>query len=186
MKKNEVKTAPSPNVLKKIAMVGTIAAFMFMAIASTDEEETSKPPDSSTRTAVGRSKPCGNVEVVITSASTRNEVGDDMLKAKASKGGIYVVVEWSYKNITKKPISMFDGPSMSLVSDDGTKYDSDADATSSHATEGDNDEKVVSDLNPGITVSGSEVFEVSKELFEPTKWSALVESDGSTCWFNLQ
>lgn len=186
MKSPQTNETSKVSYLQKALVAGTISAFMFMAVASTDVEETSAPPETSEQIAMETTAPCGNVEVKITKVSSRSQVGDMEFGTKASEGGILVVVEWSYKNISKKPISMFDGPSMTLVSEDGTTYDADVDATSSYATETESDEKVVSDLNPGITVKGAEVFEVSEELFDASKWSIKVESDETTCWFKMQ
>lgn len=174
------------NNTKHVISMLTVALFAIFAVASTDEEETSAPPENSSKTALQVPVACGNVEATITSVSTRNSVGGEYLRATASEGGVYVVVKWSYKNITKKPINMFEGPSLTLVAGDGTRYDSDVDASSSFASEGEDDEKIVSDLNPGIKVKGSAVFEVSKELYDPSKWSILVESGGSSQWFKIQ
>jgi hypothetical protein len=186
MKTSQTTETSKMGYLQKALAAGTICAFMFMAIASTDVEETSAPPETSERLAMGTTASCGNVDVTITKIASKDRVGDMDFGTKASEGGILVVVEWSYKNTSKKPIDMFDGPSMSLVSEDGTTYESDVDATSSYATETENDEKVLSDLNPGITVKGAEVFEVSRELFDASKWSVKVESDATTCWFKMQ
>ena len=64
--------------------------------------------------------------------------------------------------------------------------EADLDASSSYASSSNFDEKVVSDLNPGITVDGAEVFEVSKELFDVATWSARVVTDDGNLWFNLR
>ena len=174
------------NNIKHVISMLTVALFVIFAVASTDEEETSAPPENSSMTALRVPVACGNVEASITSVSTRNSVGGEYFRVNAAEGGVYVVVKWSYKNITRKPIDMFGGPSLTLVADDGTRYDSDIDASSSFATEDGNDEKVLSDLNPGIKVNGSAVFEVSKVLYDPSKWSILVESGGTSQWFKIQ
>nr|WP_289214195.1 hypothetical protein [Halobacillus campisalis] len=50
-------------------------------------------------------------------------------------------------------------------------YDSDVDASSGYAVETDIDNsKILSDLNPDISVTAIEVYEVSKERFAQGKW----------------
>ncbi|WP_132102099.1 hypothetical protein [Dehalobacter sp. MCB1] len=41
---------------------------------------------------------------------------------------------------------------------------------------GDNNGKILSDLNPGITTVESKVFEISKELYNSGKWFVLIDN----------
>lgn len=75
---------------------------------------------------------------------------------------------------------------MYLIAPDGTKYYSDIDASSSFATEQNNNGKILSDLNPGIKVQSSKVFEVSSELFSEESWKLLVDADGTKAYVLLQ
>jgi len=70
----------SSKTVKNASKAGVMAAFMFMAIASTDEVETSAPPDSSQKNPLGNSVVCGNVEVTIKSVSERYQVGGEMFE----------------------------------------------------------------------------------------------------------
>ena len=66
---------------------------------------------------------------------------------------------------------MFSYPTVSLVDEKGTEYSSDIDASSSYAVETNIDNsKVLSDLNPDISVTDTAVYEVSKEKFAQGKW----------------
>jgi len=126
---------------------------------------------------VGDSFSTPTFEIRIISAQVRSSVGDSMFNSQAGQGGIYVAIKWSYKNISKKPISAFDLPTLHLVSPDGTKYDTDLGASASYATELNTNAKVLSDLNPGIQVTDADVFEVSREQFNPELWKILVDAD---------
>lgn len=117
------------------------------------------------------------LEIVITSIKEVAQVGSDGFEAKPSQGGTYVAVQWQYKNISKEPIGSFSTPTLHLVDKSGTKYDSDIDATSSLATEIKLDSKIMSDLNPGITVKDAEVFEISKEAFKAGGWKISIDAD---------
>ena len=94
---------------------------------------------------------------------------------------MYIAVRFKYKNISTKPIGMFSSkPDIKLKSPDGTKYNSDNGASVAYAAQLNLDEKVFSDLNPGITVNSATVFEVSQELFNPATWKVLIEADNNT------
>jgi len=134
----------------------------------------SEPPPA---LKVGDSFSTPNFEIRIISAQVRSSVGDSMFNSQAGQGGIYVAIKWNYKNISKKPISAFDLPTLHLVSPDGTKYDTDLGASASYATELNTNAKVLSDLNPGIQITDADVFEVSREQFNPKLWKILVDAD---------
>ncbi len=88
-----------------------------------------------------------------------------------SKGGVFVAVQWSLRNVGKNPVSSYSLPnSMRLVSSDGVTYDSDVGATTQLAGEWNIDTKILSNLNPRITIEEVAVFEVSKELLEQSGW----------------
>ena len=107
-------------------------------------------------------------------------VGDDIFQTKANQGAIFVAVQYMYKNVSSKPVSSFSLPKIRLVDGNGTEYEADIDASSSYATVLHLDEKILSDLNPGISSRGAEVFEVSKELFNPSTWRIKVKADGES------
>ena len=180
---NHMKNRETMN--KKWQAFAVIGTFMFFAIASIDEDVSA--PASGDRIPLNTAGSAGGVEVKISKVKTRQSVGDpNFLGVTASEGGTYVVIHYSIKNVSKKPLGMFSQPSVELVSNDNVVYEADLDASSSYASSSNFDEKVVSDLNPGITVDGAEVFEVSKELFDVATWSARVVTDDGNLWFNLR
>lgn len=115
--------------------------------------------------------------MTIQPVKVRRSVGGEYFKSTPAEGAIYVVVQYSYKNISDKPIGTFSKPSFNLVDANGVKYDSDAGASGSLATELKLSEKVLSDLNPGITVKGADAYEISKESWEAKGWNVLVKAD---------
>jgi hypothetical protein len=150
-----------------------IAVAMLFAIASDDES----PPASTTDATLNTPVETSMFEVTFTSNVTRQKVGGEFISTTAAEGATYVIVSYKYKNITKKPIGMFDLPDLYLYSGDGIKYDEDLEASSSFASESNDDEKVFSDLNPGISTKTSKVFEVSKELYDAGGWYVVFEAD---------
>jgi len=137
-------------------------------------------------TEIGANFRTDKFEIQISSVELRSSVGKTFFVSKPSEGAIYLAVVWNYKNIYSKPISSFDNPTLYLIAPDGTKYYSDIDASGSFATEQDNNAKILSDLNPGIKVQTSKVFEVSKELFSEESWKLLVDADGTKTYVLLQ
>ena len=88
-----------------------------------------------------------------------------------SKGGVYIAIKWSLSNVGNKPVSSYSLPhTVQLVSSDGATYDQDISATVQLAGEWNIDSKVISNLNPKITVEEVAVFEISKELIEQGGW----------------
>lgn len=70
----------------------------------------------------------------------------------------------------QKPVNPFSIGQAHLLGEKGTEYDSDIDATSTHATATEiNNSKFASDLNPSIQVIDVQVFEVSKEAYAQGK-----------------
>lgn len=158
------------------------------AIVGTDEKKDGSSRSSATGSApaekesqpsvrVGEAFTTPTFEIQIRTAQARSSVGNIMFASQPSDGAIYVAIQWSYKNISQKPVSSFRSPSVHLLSPDGTRYDADLGASASYATELDLDAKVFSDLNPGIRVVDANVFEVSREMFDPTTWKILVDAD---------
>ena len=119
-----------------------------------------------------------NMELTVTSVSEKTSVGGQYLNEKASEGGTLVVVDWQYKNTSNEPIGTFSQPSIKLVDSNGVEYSSDGGKSASYATEIKLDRKILSDLNPGITVKDASVFEVSKESCAQGSWNVIIKADG--------
>ena len=109
------------------------------------------------------------IEARILEVSQQQQVGGEYLSKTASQGAVLLIVVWEYKNITDKPIGMFQKIDLKLVDTTGNVYNPDVDATTTFIAASSEllkiNEKVISDLNPGITVRGAKVFEVAKARF---------------------
>ncbi|QIZ07578.1 DUF4352 domain-containing protein [Priestia megaterium] len=120
---------------------------------------------------VGESFKTDDLEYTITKVEEKDKVGNEYLNKKVSEGGTFVAVQYTVKNVGSEPVGMFDYPSINLVDEKGTKYDSDIDASSNYAVETDIDNsKIASDLNPDIQVTDTQVYEVSKAKYAQGKW----------------
>ena len=119
-----------------------------------------------------------NMEIIITLAEERFSVGSGFFREEPSEGGTLVAVQWQYKNTSNKPIGMFSQPSIRMEDAKGVQYRSDIGKSISFATELDIDRKIISDLNPGITVKDADVFEIGKEAYSKSEWFIVVKADG--------
>lgn len=156
-----------------------IAIIVLSAIGNADDETPSKTSSSKGDTEqiynIGDTIAFKNYEVTIDAVTTQSEVGGEYFKTTPSDGGIFVCVDLKYKNTSDKPISSFSTPTIRLVDSNGTKYSEDIEASSYYATEKDPDRKILSDLNPGITVSDNEVYEISKDAYETGEWYLVID-----------
>jgi hypothetical protein len=158
-----------------LRIIGILSVFFVLSVLSGcgDSEPAAAPEPAS----IGETITTDKVEIIITSGETKKVVGSEFLPSKPADGGIYYAVQWQYKNISDKPIESFKVPRLKLVDGNNTEYESDIGASASYATELKLSAKILSDINPGITIKDAHVFEVSEELFNTEDWKLLVDSD---------
>ena len=116
-------------------------------------------------------------EITIKNVSTATKVGTQYVNSQSAEGGIYVCVDFTYKNVSTEPISSWDFPTVELVDSNGVEYSSDVSASSYYATEKDPNRKVLSDLNPGIMVTDNKVFEIAEESYNQGEWYLVVDNN---------
>lgn len=113
----------------------------------------------------------GKLEVTVTKFEEKARVGSQYVSKEASEGGTFVAIQYKMKNVSEEPVGMFSYPTLKLVDEKGTKYDSDLEASTNYSIEtGIDDSKLLSDLNPDISVNDSNVYEISKEKFAKGNW----------------
>lgn len=144
------------------------------------------PADQKVNAKIGSIIATGDLEVSVTSLTLRDNLGEgSFVEASASKGGVYLVADWTYKNATRRPMSSFSNPTIRLLSPDKIEYKEDVGATSARASEIEVDEKIISNLNPGITVQSTAVFEVSRELLSESGWQIQIKYDDSKALYDI-
>ena len=109
-------------------------------------------------------------ELTVSKVQKETYIGNEWYNVTPVDGAVYVAIQYGYKNTSKEPLTTWDRPIVKLTSPDGVVYDSDFDASTTYVTECDIDEKVLSDLNPGLSVNGAVVFEVAKSELEKDGW----------------
>lgn len=116
-------------------------------------------------------------EITIKNVSTAMNVGSKYLNSQPAEGGVYVCVDFTYKNVSTEPINSWDFPTVELVDSNGVEYSSDVSASSYYATEKDPNRKILSDLNPGITVTDNKVFEIAEESYNQGEWYLVIDNN---------
>ncbi|MEA1911771.1 MAG: DUF4352 domain-containing protein [Spirochaetota bacterium] len=135
---------------------------------------------SSTITAkVNETVTTDDFEITVTSIKKLKKVGNEYFNSEPASGGIYVAIQYTYKNISNEPMTMWDTPDFYLYDSNDVKYKTDSGASGFYATELELNEKVLSELNPGISANGADVFEVSAERIEEGAWKLKVVADKS-------
>ena len=166
-------------------IVGVVLAGGSSDAAKTTASAAHKPisvqtPPAPPRFHVGETFQTRTFRVTISSATVTNAVGSGFVRSTPASGGEYVAVAWSYTNTSGAPVVAFQAPSLELIDPSGHVYDADLGASASFATQINADSKVLSNVNPGITITDGDVFEVSKALFDASTWRLRVTSgDGS-------
>ena len=126
---------------------------------------------------IGDTVSTNKFELTLTNVEIKNKVGTEYLNSTPAEGGIYVAVKWKYKNVSNAPISSWNHPILYLYDSNNTRYSSDISASSYYATEVDPDRKILSDLNPGISTTDADVFEISKDNYDNGEWFIEIDAD---------
>jgi hypothetical protein len=135
---------------------------------------------SSTITAkVNETVTTDDFEITVTSIKKLKKVGNEYFNSEPASGAIYVAIQYTYKNISNEPMGMLDTPSFFLYDSNEVKYKTDSGASMYYSIELDFNEIVISELNPGISANGADVFEVSTEKIEEGLWKLNVVADKS-------
>jgi len=114
----------------------------------------------------------GGAEITVTDVFQRNDVGrgNQFAYTQAADGGVLIVVHTKIRNIGDTPLKAYNFPDIFLLDENGTKYKEDAGKKAAYAVEYESNKKLVSDLNPDISVNDAAVFEVSKSRFNQSTW----------------
>jgi hypothetical protein len=110
-------------------------------------------------------------EILVSKVFTSEKVGGEWFQEKASSGGEFVIVEYQYKNTSKKPIGRFSCPSVYLYnSTDEVSFNTDTGANIAYYADNEFDEKSFSKLNPNITIKTANVFEIASIDLQEKEW----------------
>lgn len=180
---NAAASKKGSNLITKLAFwvggifIGLIVLGAFFGSKNKGGDQIQEVQKEEQKILVGDVFKTDKFEISIVSTKARSSVGNSFLNSQPAEGAIYIAIITTYKNISTKPVNAFSTPKIKLVASDGTEYDPDIAASGYYAAEVDINTKALSDLNPGIKVTDADVFEVSRQLFDPKSWKILVKAD---------
>lgn len=122
---------------------------------------------------IGDSLVLDSVSYTVTDVSTTDTVGNKYFSESAK--GIYVVVYIRVINQGKKSITLYSSQ-FNIIYDDKT-YESNSIASGYLSMDNDNESIWFSELNPGLTLNGVIVFDVSDDVVTSGEMQLLIESD---------
>ena len=126
-----------------------------------------------------------DIEVQITKLFARNYMLVQSTNVFPTKGSVYIVVHYHYKNNTSKIIEVSDQPRIKLQDASGIIYESDNDGTIHYFTEREETPVIFSDLNPNLSFNNALVFEVPEASAHVEGWQVLVEGLGSSILIDI-
>lgn len=133
-------------------------------------------PTQSLNFQVGDGIRTDKFEFTVTNAYVIDDLG---WSKKIPEGAVYVAVEFSYKNISKQPISIWGLPSVYLLDGNNAQYTQDADA--SWYFDSYSDSKIISDMNPGIISKDAKIYEVAIDVLNEGGMRVYVKADQEFC-----
>ncbi len=161
------------------SILGIVVILGFIGAIGSRNQSPSTTSEKSKELAgvIGQPIATDKFEITVMSLGVRKSLGGEYINATPAEGAIYVTVQWKYKNISKKPIGSFSTPRIKLVDANGIEYDTDANASGMYATEVKTDEKILSNLNPGLTVTAADAYEISRDSLANPGWELLIDAD---------
>lgn len=151
--------------------------------SSTTASDTSTPATTEQTKAepvapkVGDVIDVGNAEVTVLSAKTYTVIKGEYGDSTPAEGGIYVGIAFKLKNTSDKAFGMFAFPSVKLKDASGNRYSADVSASGVFALDQKIDMKILSELNPGITVKDADAYEISTDSIKKPGWVIELSGD---------
>lgn len=128
--------------------------------------------------AVKKTGHADGVDFTVTSVSTTGQIAAAAGGPKAEAGETFVIVGYTLKNTSDKPMPLMSRPGLSLVDPSGQSLSPDDLATPMAAiTAGGDPTGVSADLNPKITAKTKAAWKVDKASFDRATWRLVVASD---------
>ena len=127
--------------------------------------------------AVGDTGKAEGMEITLTSAEATRKIGPAQGGIRAEPGETFVVANYTLKNVSDKPLGLFDRPTFTLIDDKGNSYvvDEGVGAIAGLVTAGNSMPSI--DLNPGTSTKLSAAWKIAQKGFDPKTWKIEVSTD---------
>lgn len=124
----------------------------------------------------GTSGAASDMEVTVNSVEQKELIGPKGFGDEAAPGETFVVVRYTVKNLSKKPLMRPDFPGVELIDGSDQGYAEDRQAAVLEAALND-DLQSSGDLNPNVSAKLTSVWKVDRTSFDPAVWRLKVSFD---------
>jgi hypothetical protein len=116
------------------------------------------------------------VELTVTNVATQAQVGTTEHGSKAAPGEIFIVVNFTIKNVGPGPLEYLNRPELTLLDAKGNKYAQDDSANLWARFGGEGPSVDANDLNPNVSAKDVNVWKVDKAAFDKSTWTIRLET----------
>ena len=161
-----------------------LAITTLMSLAACGEPS-SPPPGDTEQPKAAEAKPVAlgtpgeaeGLRFTVMDVATPVLIGPAEVGAKAEPGETFVVVSYTLKNISAKPLTMMERPGLTLINANGQSYAIDAMASPMAGAMMDDMSGMVADLNPNVSAKTKAAWKVDKASFDKATWRLVVAGD---------
>ena len=108
------------------------------------------------------------------------DAGSALFANNPTPGCLYIGVTITAKNISTMPVGPFSQASLKLIDCNGVEYSQDISRSGEYSSltgKSNDNTKILSNLNPGVSMVDHGAWEVSKDLFMKSGWKLLVKEN---------
>jgi len=182
-----------PTWTSRAKWTSTVAYFVCVIIGSLGESKTGNPQNQSTSQAepavsatspadpetlkkegkvnakgqhqIGEEFQLGDYKYKCLAANSLNQIGNQFVTERPSPGAVFVVVTYTIENCSNESQTIWN-EDFSLIDSQGRKFNASSDANTALVMVSDDQDFLVSELQPGIPRTMQQAFEVPQQVLE--------------------
>lgn len=159
------------------AMCALLAACGEGSSAGGDTNNSTTAVQAAQPISLGQTGKADGLDLTVTAVATPSQVGPAEAGLKAEAGETFVVVSYTLKNTSDKPLPMMERPGLELVDGEGQTYAPDTIASPMAAILMDDPTGMAADLNPNISAKTKAAWKIDKVAFNKETWKLVLASD---------
>lgn len=126
---------------------------------------------------IGKPGQAGGVAFTVTDVTTPKQIGYVDVGPKAEAGETFVVIAYTLKNISSRPLAPSGRPSLTLIDPNGQSYAPDETASGLAALHMEGTGGFSSDLNPNVSAKNGAAWKLDASAFDLGTWRLAVATD---------
>jgi hypothetical protein len=163
---NTKKTEIKRQEIIKLIVISTIMSIVILFFIFNHDKKVfgSSEPKVQKINKIGEEANSNHFKINVLKIEVLDKVGSFLNRKKASSNAQFVAISYSFENITNQPVKSLLYNITPKISDNSTVYDIDIDASNKYDSKLDENEKVLSSINPGIKITASRVLEIPQKV----------------------